>query len=130
MDQAVAAALTEREEQQDKQQSLQITSDNLLDTHRLRLLNVHDLANISMRFEDNKSSLVTALDAVTEGNRKSEMAIEKRFESVNEFHQTLSDPDADLYAASRIAGHARCATTRDRKSQSQPYQIGDAYRIQ
>jgi hypothetical protein len=57
----------------------------------LRLLNVHDLANISMRFEDNKSSLVTALDAVTEGNRKSEMAIEKRFESVNEFHQTLSD---------------------------------------
>jgi hypothetical protein len=34
MDQAVAAALTEREEQQDKQQSLQITSDNLLDTHR------------------------------------------------------------------------------------------------
>ena len=35
MDQAVAAALTEREEQQDKQQSLQITSDNLLDTHRL-----------------------------------------------------------------------------------------------
>jgi hypothetical protein len=39
MDQAVAAALTEREEQQDKQQSLQITSDNLLDTHRPRVGN-------------------------------------------------------------------------------------------
>lgn len=57
----------------------------------LRILKQHDLASTNARLDDAKLALNAALISVTETTRRSDEAIEKRFESVNEFRETLRE---------------------------------------
>jgi hypothetical protein len=68
----------------------------------LRELKAHDFASILVRFDEGKLALATALAAVTDTNHKSDRAIEKRFDSVNEFRQTLSDQTQTFMTRSEL----------------------------
>jgi hypothetical protein len=56
----------------------------------LRRLKEHDLASISVRFLDNKEALTPALNNVSDSNKITAMAIEKRFEDVGEFRRNIA----------------------------------------
>jgi len=57
----------------------------------LRLLKQHDLAAISMRFADSKLALDAALVSTTAALARTDVAIEKRFDAINDFKNQLKD---------------------------------------
>ena len=62
-----------------------------------------NLSAANLRFEDSKINLISALGTVDESNKLAAAAIEKRFESVNEFRRTLSDQTATFITRTEIS---------------------------
>jgi hypothetical protein len=58
--------------------------------------------NIELRFTEQKSATAAALAAADRAVQKAETAAEKRFESVNEFRNTLGDQQRNLMPRSEV----------------------------
>jgi len=86
------------------------TIDTVL-THVVALLNAYDEKN-NARFESMQQSTNQSLRSAEQAVLKAETAAERRFESVNEFRNTLSDQQRNLMPRSEVAVVAGALTDK------------------
>src|SRR6476659_9316217 len=81
------------------------TTDTALQ-HVLSLIGAND-HRYEQRFMDQERAVTMALAAAKEAVTKAELAAERRFESVNEFRNTLSDQQRTLVARTEVDSMVR-----------------------